>query len=130
MIRVLIPQYKDFCVFEKECKDLYESLQDKICDDNSFEFITQNTFFYLFEMDGVLLGAIYYFYDTNGKLFLNAFAKRKNHRVNLACLRLTTSWFKDDIYALAQNKMSSICLLRCGFKRLKDNLFVKRKAGL
>ena len=127
MVRVLIPKDKDFVKFKDECKILYESLQDKICDDSSFDFITKNTFFYLFEADGKLLGGIYYFYDENKKLFVNAFANRKTHELNMACLKLTTTWFNDDIYALAQNRMSAICLLRCGFKRIKDNLFIKQK---
>ena len=30
-------------------------------------------------------------------------------------------------YKEAQNKASAFCLLRCGFKRVKDNLFVLKK---
>ena len=58
--------------FRQECKALYESVQNKICDKNSFEFIEKNTYFYLFENDGNLIGGIYYFMD--GKLYLNGFA--------------------------------------------------------
>ena len=124
MIRVLIPQNKDFELYKDECKALYESVQDKIHDPNSFEFITNNTFFYLFENDGVLIGGIYLFEDDN-KLWLNGFAKRKMHKLCLECLYSSISWFDCDIYAEAQNRASALSLLRAGFKRLEDNIFVK-----
>lgn len=126
MIRVLIPTDLEFKHYEQELKSLYERNQKKICDSNSFEFIRDNTLFYMFVEDDFLLGAIYYFLD-NEKLFLNGFAKPKQHVSNLRCLLLSTSWFIVDIYAEAQNRVSALCLLKCGFKRVKDNLFVLKK---
>jgi len=128
MIRVLIPKNKEFWQYKDECQKLYESVQDKITDENSFEFIIRNTFFYLFLNNEKLIGAIYYFIDTDGKLFLNGFAKRKMHLINLKCLKMSTEWFKDDIYAQAQNRMSALCLLRCGFKHCSGtNIFCMYK---
>ena len=49
-------------------KEMYEQNQDKICDSNSFEFICNNTLFYMFVNNGKLIGAIYNFLDENGKL--------------------------------------------------------------
>ena len=43
MIKVFIPYDKKFWKFKDECKKLYESVQDQICDTNSFEFIIENT---------------------------------------------------------------------------------------
>lgn len=123
MIRVLIPTNPDFKKYEDELKILYEKNQDKICDTNSFEFIKDNTLFYMFINDNSLIGAIYYFVE-NGLLFLNGFAKPKGHLLNLHCLLLSLNWFKTDIYAEAQNRASALCLLKCGFKRVKDSLFV------
>lgn len=123
MISVLIPSDADFHKYENPLKILYEKNQDKICDSNSFEFIRDNTLFYLFLFDNKPVGAIYYFLD-NGKLFLNGFSIRKNFEVNLECLRRSTQWFTSDIYAEAKNRASALCLLRCGFKRIHDNLFV------
>lgn len=125
MIRVLIPSDKEFLSYKDECKKLYTKVQDKICDPNSFEFISTKTLFYMFIDDTVLVGAIYYFIDEDEKLFLNGFSKRKMFRQNLECLKLSTTWFNCDIYAEAQNRASALCLLKCGFIRLNNNTFRK-----
>ena len=122
MIRVLIPKDAEFVLYEKELKDLYEKNQDKICDTNTFEFIRDNTFFYMFLSDKKLIGAVYYFMD-NDKLYLNGFSVRKSYYENLECLKLSTEWFNTDIYAEAQNRASAHCLLKCGFRRVRDKLF-------
>ena len=124
MIKVFIPYDKKFWKFKDECKKLYESVQDQICDTNSFEFIIENTFFYLFVFDEKLIGAIYFFEDENKKLFLNGFANRKMHLLNLECLKMSLNWFNCDIYATAQNKMSELCLRKCGFIEIGKKEFV------
>ena len=155
MINVLIPQDKEFNKYRNECKKLYESVQDKICDPNSFEFVVKNTFFYLFvEVNDIyppdkkglkitgrrkeknntplsplisgenrLIGGIYYFINEDGDWFLNGFANRKMHSLCVECLKMSLDWFKGSIYAEAQNRASALCLLRCGFKRVKGKLF-------
>lgn len=124
MIKVFIPYDKKFWKFKDECKKLYESVQDQICDTNSFEFIIENTFFYLFVFDKKLVGAIYFFEDENKKLFLNGFANRKMHLLNLECLKMSLYWFNCDIYATAQNKMSELCLRKCGFVEICEKEFI------
>jgi len=124
MINVFIPCQKEFKKYSKECKELYENVQDKITDDSSFEFIISNTFFYLFAINGNLIGAVYYFFNNDGNLYLNGFAKRKMHNLCLKCLKMSLNWFKGRVYAEAQNRASALCLLRCGFKRVKKNKFV------
>ncbi|MBQ4123127.1 hypothetical protein IJD44_05325 [bacterium] len=126
MIEVLIPADSKFKEYENQIRVLYEVNQEKITDTNSFDFVRDNTFFYLFLNDEEIIGAIYFF-KTEGKLFLNAFSKPKRHLLNLSCLNLSLSWFNCDIYAEAQNRASAFTLLRCGFKRVKGNLFVYKK---
>ena len=126
MIEVLIPLNPEFRKYEAQVKELYEKNQEKICDPNSFDFVKNNTLFYIFIQNGALIGAIYYFMENN-KLFLNGFSFPKNHIANLECLQLSTTWFNPPIYAEAQNRASALCLLRCGFKRVKDNLFCLEK---
>lgn len=127
MLKVLIPTDSEFENYKNEIRNLYIKNQSKICDSSSFESIQNATFFYAFVRDGVLIGAIYFFMDDDDKLFLNAFSKPKNHLTNLLCLKTSLTWFSCDIYAEAQNRASALCLLRCGFKRVKDNLFCYKK---
>ena len=128
MINVWIPYNSEFEKFKPECKALYIKSQDKICDNNSFDFVISNTLFYLFETEGCLIGAIYYFLDEKGRLFLNGFAKRKMHYLCLECLKMSLDWFKGSIYAEAQNRASALCLLRCGFKREQGDVFKYEKS--
>ena len=122
MITVLTPLDSEFELYKSQIKKVYEKYQEKICDPNSFLFVIKNTLFYAFFLDGTFIGAIYYFIE-NEKLFLNAFALPKNHLANLECLQLSLTWFKKPVYAEAQNRASALCLLKCGFKRVKGNLF-------
>ena len=120
--RILIPENPLFKNYEKEIKNLYEKNRLRICDDNDFNFIKNNTLFYLFLYEEKVLGGIYY-YKNNDKLFLNACAKRGYFEEKLECLKQSLSWFCSDIYAIANNRASALCLLRCGFKRQKNDVY-------
>lgn len=126
MLKVFIPSDAGFQVYEDPLRLLYKKVQDKICDDNSFEFIRDNTFFYMFVYNNKLVGGIYY-YIKDDKLYLNGFANRKMFEINIECLRLSTTWFSADIYAEAMNRASALCLLKAGFTRLEHNIFILRK---
>ena len=128
MIKYWIPVQPEFNKFRDECRELYEHLQEQITDTSSFDYVCKNTFFYLFEYNGDLIGGIYYFIKDDGNLYLNGFAKRKKHRLCMECLRMSLTWFKGRVYAEAQNRASALCLLECGFKRERDNLFVKNNS--
>ena len=128
MIRVLIPSQAEFHIYETPLRELYEKSQDKICDSNTFEFIRDNTFFYMFLDNDDLIGGIYYFID-NERLYLNGFAFPKKFLLNLECVKMSLNWFCCDIYAEAQNRASALCLLRCGFKRVEEKLFIFKKAN-
>lgn len=124
-LEVIIPTDSNFKKYKSEFENLYILNQNAICDTNSFQFILLNTLFYGFIHNGAVLGAIYFFMD-DGRLFLNAYSIRKKHYLNLLSLRLSLSWFIPPIYAEAQNRASAFCLLKTGFKRVRNNLFVYR----
>lgn len=121
-LKILIPKDKDFFRYKNEVKKLYLENQDKINDDNTFEFICKETFFYLFLVDEKILGVIYFFQD-DGKLYLNGFAVRKFLKEKLEALKLATTWFNCEIYAEAQNKASAYCLKKVGFKKITERLY-------
>lgn len=110
-----------------ECEELYNECKADLQGDD-FSDIVYDTFFYSFYVwqTGELLGCIY-FYQKDGKLFVNAFAKRGHHLLNIECLKESLKWFDCDIYAEALHRTSRLCVLRCGFERVKDNLFIYRR---
>ena len=124
MIRVRIPKDKNFNF--KQCKKLYKEHKKLIGDNQKFRDIVENTYFYSFFDDNKHLGCIYY-YLKNNKLFVNAFAYRHTHELNLKCLKKTFDWFNCDIYAQTTHKTAILCLYKCGFRKVKDNLYKKEK---
>ncbi len=120
MIKVYIPS--DFDFNYKQCKKLYKKYQKQIGDDVDFRDVVKNTFFYSFFDDEKHIGCIYY-YEKDGKLFVNAFANRHTHEINITCLKMTFDWFNCDIYAKTAHKTAIFCLYKCGFKKIGDNLY-------
>ena len=121
-LKILIPKDKEFLQYKHEVKKLYLENQEKINDDNTFEFICKETFFYLFLVNKKILGVIYFFQDDE-KLYLNGFAVRKFLKEKLEALKLATTWFNCEIYAEAQNKASAYCLKKVGFKKITERLY-------
>lgn len=110
-----------------ECEEMFELNKEKLQDDN-FDKVIKDTYFYAFHewKTGKLLGCIYYFMKDN-KLFVNGFATRGHHLDNLHALKKTLGWFNCDVYANALHKTSEICVKKCGFEKIKDNLFIYRR---
>ncbi len=110
-----------------ECEELYNQCKNEIQDDD-FKDVIKRTFFYSFHIwpTGEVLGCIYYFYKGK-KLYVNAFASRHHHLLNLECFKKSLEWFKCNIYAEGLHRTSRLCLLKCGFKRVKGNLFIYRR---
>lgn len=120
MISVRIPTDKNFNF--KECKKLFKKYKKELDDKDKFRNIVNNTFFYSFFYDYQFIGCIYYYFK-NDKLYVNAFAHRHTHLINLECFKLSLTWFNCDIYANSILKSSILCLLRCGFKKIGKNLY-------
>lgn len=125
-IEVRIPFDKDFEY--KKCEDLYKKSQEKIGDDQKFEAIIKNTYFYAFYLDKIFIGCIYCFYRDD-KLFINAFSTRHHHKENIECVKKILTWFNCDIYAESVQKSAILCLLRAGFKKFKENIYVFKNKG-
>lgn len=120
-MKVIVPSDDEFDFYA--CRKMYLKNKKSIGDDASFNFIIQNTFFYSFYDKKTLVGCIY-LYQKREKLFMNGFAKRGFHKFNLEAVQKILNWFSCDIYAESFKKPAILVLLRCGFKRIKNSLFV------
>lgn len=125
-MEIRIPANKNFDFYA--CKKLFKKYQRLVGDYGSFNKIIKNTFFYSFYYDKVLVGCIYV-YEKQKKLFMNGFAKRGFHEFNLQAVKKIFEWFSSDIYAESIRKPAIYLLLKCGFERISDNLFVYHNNG-
>lgn len=123
---VRIPADENFDFYA--CRKLYKKNQKLVGDNASFNQIIQNTFFYSFYDDKTLVGCIYVF-EKQKKIFMNGFAERKFHKFNIDAVKKITDWFNTDIYAESMQKTARYLLLKCGFKKISDNLFVYYNNG-
>ncbi|MCD8378546.1 MAG: hypothetical protein LUB59_07145 [Candidatus Gastranaerophilales bacterium] len=124
MMRISIPLYEDFNY--DECENLYYKYQSVINDSSSFNEVIKNTLFYAFYDDDILCLCVYFF-EINGKIWVNGYGTRKHHLFNKKCFKLALSWFNCDIWAECSHKPAIFGLLCCGFKKFKDNIYVFRQ---
>lgn len=120
-MKVKIPLDSDF-EFER-CKKMYEYYLKRVNDDSSFEEVIENTFFYSF-YDKENLTLCIYFYVIDGKLWVNGYGIRNKHLFNKKCFETTLGWFDCDIWANTKYKEVAWALLRCGFKKKSENIYV------
>ena len=75
---------------------------------------------------GKLLGCIY-LEDDNGRVCLSGFSVRKNYNIVIRAIKLISDIFhEDDLYALTDKKSAIMVLLRCGFKKIDDETYLRK----
>lgn len=119
-MQVLIPSNPNFNYHQ--CKKLFEDNQDLIEDYEKFDDVIKNTFFYSFLVNGKHIGCIYY-YEIDNKLYVNVVAYRGTHQINLECFKTSLTWWNCDIYARTHHKTAIYGILKCGFKKIGENLY-------
>ena len=125
-MKVYIPYDKEFNY--TACEQLYKKYEKEIGDIEDFDKIIKNTMFYsFFTDDNKFVGCLYFYKDSSNRLFVNGFSNRKMHQYNIQALKLAFEWFDCDIYAQTPHKNAVYCLLRAGFKKCDDKLYVKLK---
>ena len=114
---------------EKEFKKLYD---ERPMDDGIFtyDFIINNPHLYCFydETDGSLK-TYANVYEDSGKLFISGASVRKNMPDIINAIITICNAYDKDMYADTDKKEAKLCLLKAGFKKLEDNLFVRYKHG-
>ena len=75
---------------------------------------------------GKLLGCIY-LEDDNGRVCLSGFSVRKNYDNVIRAIKLISDIFhEDDLYSLTDKKSAIMVLLRCGFKKIDDETYLRK----
>lgn len=125
ILSVRTPQDEHFNY--SECEELFEQYHD-ILDVDSFDTVVKTTHFFAFyDWSTVTLLGCIYLYKQHDKVYVTGFATRGHHLVNIDALNMVLNWYKCDIYAENVQKAARICLLKCGFEKIDDNLYVYRR---
>jgi len=64
--------------------------------------------------------------DEEGELTLSGAAVRKNMADNINAIIKVCEAFKQDMYSYTTSKPAKICLLKAGFKHIKDDKYIRR----
>lgn len=119
-----------------KCRDkqeLYNFFINRPMDDGifSFDFISKNPHLYCFydENKGYLKGYANIYRDEEGRLLLSGAGVRKNMPDNINAIIMLCDAYDEDIYADTDKKEARYCLLKAGFRKIKENLFKRCKNG-
>ena len=123
---MLILTPKDNLFNYDEAKKLHDQYADLLEDGCEFDELINYSHFFSFYDGEKFIGCIY-FYKKDGKTFVNAFAGRKTHKSNIECLKKALNFYKCDIYANSTQKTAILCLLRAGFKKTDNNLYIYKR---
>lgn len=112
----------------KEFKELYDSRPMPI--EYDYDWLIKNPCLYCFygEEKGDLRGFITV-QREEGELTLSGVSVRKNMPDNIAAIITVCNGFNEDMYSYTKVKSAILCLLKAGFKHLKNNKYVRYKTN-
>ena len=115
------------------CRDIEEFKRvhaqcenDRIPSAESILALNEYCFCFYDKNTGKLLGCIY-LEDDSGRVCLSGFSVRKNYRVVIKAIKFISNLVREDnIYALTDKKSAILVLLRCGFKKIDDETYLRK----
>lgn len=112
----------------EEFKALYDGRPMPVSYD--YDWLIKNPCLYCFygEEKGDLRGFITV-QREDGELTLSGVSVRKNMPDNVDAILTVCEGFDEDMYSYTEVKSAILCLLKAGFKHLKDNKYVRYKNG-
>lgn len=120
----------DYC---RDRNELYDFFINRPMDDGifSFDFIYNNPHLYCFydENKGYLKGYANIYEDEEGRLYLSGAGVRKNMSENIKAIIKVCEAYNQNMYAETDKKEAAFCLLKAGFKKIKENLYMRYKNG-
>ena len=116
----------DHCRDEQEFYSLYNSIDNSNLPYPKDILALKDYCFCFYSDEGKLLGVIY-LEGKDDKTYLSGFSIRKNYKNILTAINSVCNYFSDDdIYSETPHLHAKIMLKKCGFKQIKENLFIKR----
>ena len=117
----------DRCRDIEEFKRVHAQCEnDRIPSAESILALNEYCFCFYDKNTGKLLGCIY-LEDDNGRVCLSGFSVRKNYRVVIKAIKFISNLVREDnLYALTDKKSAILVLLRCGFKKIDDETYLRK----
>ena len=111
----------------EEFKRVHDQCEnDRIPSAESILALDKYCFCFYSKDTGKLLGCIY-LEDDNGRVCLSGFSVRKNYDIVIRAIKLISDIFhEDDLYSLTDKKSAIMVLLRCGFKKIDDETYLRK----
>ena len=82
--------------------------------------------FCFYRDNGEFVGCIY-LEDDEGRVCLSGFAKPKSYDIVIKAIKFISSLFNEDnLYELTNKKSAIMVLLRCGFKKIDDETYLRK----
>lgn len=110
----------------EELNELYSFCKMPNQYDWDFLINNPNLFCFYDEESGKLRGYITV-QKEDGKLTLSGASYRKNLADNVNAIVMVCNAFNEDMYSFTKVKPAKICLLKAGFKHIKDDMYIRRK---
>lgn len=113
------------------CRDIEEFKRvHAMCDNGHIatpDGILKNwDYHFCFYNNDELIGCIY-LEDEDGKVCLSGFSKPKNYKIVIDAIKWVSDFMRlDDLYSITTQKSAIIVLLRCGFKKIDDNTYLRK----
>ena len=114
------------------CRDIEEFKRvhaqcDNGCISTAENLLALGDYCFCFYRDnGEFVGCIY-LEDDDGRVCLSGFAKPKSYDIVIQAIKFISSLFhEDNLYALTDKKSAIMVLLRCGFKKIDDETYLRK----
>lgn len=108
----------------REFIELYESVDNSNLSDLNILLSMEDYIFCFYEKQ--LLGCIY-LEGKDGKTFLSGFSKPKQLNKVIEAINHVCEYFNDDIYSDTPYKHAKLTLMKCGFKKVTENILKRSK---
>lgn len=117
----------DRCRDRQEFKELYEKYANEWIAPLDWLLNNEKYVFCFYDDNGKLTGCIYIEGDEEKRVCLSGFSKPKNYKIVIEAIKWVSEFMrKDTLYSHTERPSAKLVLLRCGFEKINDNLFIRR----
>ena len=116
----------DRCRDKEEFKEFYRKYANEYIASLDWLLNSEKYVFCFYDDMGMLTGCIYIHADEEKRVCLSGFSKPKNYNIVIKAIKWVSEFMKrDTLYSYTECPSAKLVLLRCGFKKIDNNLFIR-----